>query len=110
MLRRRRVMVNSVSMQPELRQRAYDLLEMCPSRAMQEVRTFVGHVATTNCNVVISGPTGAGKEIVARALHECGRRAEKPFEPLNCGAIPADLAESLLFGHEQGAFTGAMRR
>ena len=67
------------------------------------VHTFAAH----NVPVLVTGETGTGKEVVARALHEAGPRAMGPFVPIPCGAIPTELAESELFGHEKGAFTGA---
>jgi two-component system NtrC family response regulator len=74
---------------------------------MRHVRDLIGKVAPTNSTVLILGETGTGKELVARALHEASRRAEKPFVPINCGALPEMLIESELFGHRKGAFTGA---
>ncbi|MFM2478354.1 sigma-54 dependent transcriptional regulator [Celerinatantimonas sp. MCCC 1A17872] len=75
--------------------------------AMQEIRHLIDQVAHTNANVLILGESGTGKEVVARAVHEQSSRADGPFVPINCGAIPAELLESELFGHEKGAFTGA---
>jgi two-component system NtrC family response regulator len=75
--------------------------------SMQRVRQLIAKVAPTNSTVLILGETGTGKELVARALHEQSLRAEKPFVPINCGALPETLIESELFGHRKGAFTGA---
>jgi DNA-binding NtrC family response regulator len=75
--------------------------------SMQHVRDLIGKVAPTNSTVLILGETGTGKELVARALHEASLRADKPFVPINCGALPETLIESELFGHRKGAFTGA---
>ena len=78
------------------------------SRAIQEVRRMMGQVANKEVSVLITGESGTGKEVVARNLHLNSSRAEKPFIPINCGAIPNELLESELFGHEKGAFTGAI--
>ncbi len=77
------------------------------SPGMQAVRTLVSKVAPTNSTVLILGETGTGKELVARAVHRQSSRAEAPFVPVNCGALPENLIESELFGHRKGSFTGA---
>jgi sigma-54 specific flagellar transcriptional regulator A len=75
---------------------------------MAEVRGVVRQVAPTSASVLITGPSGSGKEMVARAIHVESRRSSRPFVAVNCGAIPRDLLESELFGHEKGSFTGAL--
>ena len=71
------------------------------------LRHLVRQVAPSDASVLLVGPSGSGKEVVARAIHAASRRASKPFVAINCGAIPRDLLESELFGHEKGSFTGA---
>jgi sigma-54 specific flagellar transcriptional regulator A len=78
------------------------------SAAMQHVRFLIEQVAPTAANVLILGESGTGKEVVARNIHNLSDRAKAPFVPVNCGAIPGELLESELFGHEKGAFTGAI--
>ncbi len=78
------------------------------SRGIVKVRELMAQVADKEVNVLITGESGTGKEVVARNLHYHSQRRGKPFVPINCGAIPADLLESELFGHEKGAFTGAI--
>jgi len=78
------------------------------SRSIRSVRKLIEQVANSDANVLILGESGTGKEVVARNLHYNSERREKPFVPVNCGAIPPDLLESELFGHEKGAFTGAI--
>ena len=78
------------------------------SEPMQQVRFLIEQVAATAANVLILGESGTGKEVVARNIHNLSDRSKGPFVPVNCGAIPADLLESELFGHEKGAFTGAI--
>jgi two-component system nitrogen regulation response regulator GlnG len=80
------------------------------SPVMQEMCKAIGRIAPQDVNVLILGESGTGKELVARALYQHSRRADKPFLAVNCAAIPETLLESELFGHEQGAFTGATRR
>ncbi|MCH8071459.1 MAG: sigma-54-dependent Fis family transcriptional regulator [Proteobacteria bacterium] len=79
------------------------------SPAMQELRDLIDRVARSQAPVHVSGDSGTGKELVARLIHASGPRAEGPFIPVNCGAIPGELMESEFFGHKRGAFTGAVR-
>jgi two-component system nitrogen regulation response regulator GlnG len=80
------------------------------SPAMQEIYRLLARLMQTDLTVMISGESGTGKELVARALHDYGRRRARPFVAINMAAIPRDLIESELFGHEKGAFTGATTR
>lgn len=80
------------------------------SLVMQEMCKAIGRIAPQDVNILILGESGTGKELVARALYHHSRRANRPFLAINCAAIPENLLESELFGHEQGAFTGATRR
>ena len=80
------------------------------SSAMAAVRRYVQKVAQSDASVLISGPTGTGKELVANAIHKGGQRKSAPFISVNCAAIPDTLLESELFGYERGAFTGAEER
>ena len=80
------------------------------SQVMQEMCKAIGRIAPQDVNVLVLGESGTGKELVARALYQHSRRADRPFLAINCAAIPEQLLESELFGHEAGAFTGAVRR
>ncbi|PLX72857.1 MAG: Fis family transcriptional regulator [Desulfuromonas sp.] len=80
------------------------------SKAMQDVFSLIRKVATSQVKVLVTGESGTGKELVARAIHYNSDRAEQPFVPINCGAIPENLLESELFGHEKGSFTGAIKQ
>lgn len=79
------------------------------SAAIRQTRQTISKLARSQAPVYISGESGAGKELAARLIHENGPRADKPFVPVNCGAIPAELVESEFFGHVKGSFTGATR-
>ena len=78
------------------------------SEGMKHVREHIARVAKTDATVLIQGESGTGKEVVAQLVHDLSDRAKGPFIPINCGAIPAELLESELFGHEKGSFTGAV--
>ncbi len=84
-----------------------DQLIIGESRPIAELRRLIGQVAPSNASILITGPSGCGKEVVARAIHSESPRAAKSYVPVNCGAIPRELLEAELFGHEKGAFTGA---
>ena len=87
-----------------------DGLNLCTSSKMQPIRDLISKVAGTNTTVLVRGESGVGKEVVARALHKASPRAQKQFLKVNCAALPGELLESELFGHEKGAFTGAYRQ
>jgi DNA-binding NtrC family response regulator len=80
------------------------------SIALQTVKEMVSKVAVTDARVLVLGPNGSGKELVARAIHEQSNRAHAPFIEVNCAAIPSELIESELFGHEKGSFTSAIKQ
>ncbi|PKP49279.1 MAG: response regulator [Bacteroidetes bacterium HGW-Bacteroidetes-11] len=80
------------------------------SEPIQQIRTMIERVAPTDARVLITGSNGTGKELVARWLHELSNRAEGPFIEVNCAAIPGELIESVLFGHEKGSFTSAIKQ
>lgn len=88
--------------------RDMDHLLVGKSQIIEDLRQMVQRVASSDVNVLILGESGTGKEVVARCLHQQSERCRGPFVPVNCGAIPSELLESELFGHEKGAFTGAV--
>ncbi|MEN2994798.1 MAG: sigma-54 dependent transcriptional regulator [Thermodesulfovibrio sp.] len=84
-----------------------EILIIGKSSQIQKVLTFIDKLSKTDTTVLIMGESGTGKELVAKMIHKKSSRADKPFIPVNCAAIPSELLESELFGHEKGAFTGA---
>ena len=88
-------------------QESYERKLIGHSEAMQRVYRLIDRIAPTESTIVILGDTGTGKELVAKAIHDGSRRADKPFVAVNCGALPENLIESELFGHRKGSFTGA---
>ena len=99
-------MANNVKAQRDLRRLETRLIGV--SEEIREVRALIAKVASTEATVLLKGESGTGKEVIARLVHDCSERAQGPFVPVNCGAIPGELLESELFGHEKGAFTGAV--
>jgi two-component system nitrogen regulation response regulator GlnG len=96
-----------VSYQPLLESEDYELGIVGRSEAMQRVFKLIGQLSSSDATALITGESGTGKELVARAIYHHSQRADKPFLAINCAAIPENLLESELFGHEKGAFTGA---
>jgi two-component system nitrogen regulation response regulator GlnG len=106
-LKAARDMKQVVSYQPLLQSEDYALGIIGRSEAMQNVFKLIGQVAGSDATALITGESGTGKELVARAIYHHSKRSEQPFLAINCAAIPENLLESELFGHERGAFTGA---
>lgn len=106
-LKAARDMKRVVSYQPLLESEDYDIGVIGRSEAMQGVFKLIGQLAGSDATALITGESGTGKELVARAIYHHSRRGDKPFLAINCAAIPENLLESELFGHEKGAFTGA---
>ena len=93
-----------------LKKRVYGQQMIGDSAPMQHLRDMIERVAPTNTRVLITGPNGSGKELVARSLHQQSLRSNMPYVDVNCAAIPSELIESELFGHEKGAFTSAVKQ
>ena len=102
-----RAMKQVVSYEPLLESEDYDLGIVGRCEAMQNVFKLIGQLSASDATALITGESGTGKELVARAIYSHSRRAEQPFLAINCAAIPENLLESELFGHEKGSFTGA---
>jgi len=105
-----RLLVENISLKSQLKDRYNFKNIIGKSDVMQEVFNLIETVAKSSSNVLITGESGTGKELVARAVHYESPRADKPFIPIDCTALPEHLLESELFGHEKGAFTGAHER
>jgi nitrogen regulation protein NR(I) len=106
-LKAARDMKQVVSYEPLLQSEDYELGVIGRSTPMQQVFKLVGQISATDATALITGESGTGKELVARAIYHHSNRSEQPFLAINCAAIPEQLLESELFGHERGAFTGA---
>jgi formate hydrogenlyase transcriptional activator len=105
-----RLQAENVYLQEEITTAHYGGEMIGQSRALQEVLRRVAQVAPTDATVLIQGETGTGKELIARAIHHRSRHQDRPLVKVNCAALPAGLIENELFGHEKGAFTGAVAR
>jgi nitrogen regulation protein NR(I) len=109
-LKASRDMKQVVSYQPLLQSEDYALGIIGRAEAMQNVFKLIGQLAASDATVLITGETGTGKELVARAIYHHSKRSQQPYLAINCAAIPENLLESELFGHEKGAFTGAAQQ
>jgi len=107
---RQRLLAENERLQNELRERFHPANLVGTSRAMQEVYDQIARVATADTTVLLRGESGTGKELVAHAIHHASPRAGRPYVRVNCAALPENLLEPELFGHEKGAFTGALAR
>lgn len=102
--------VNLVKENKALKKKVYGADMIGESEPMQHIREMIGKVAPTDARVLIMGPNGSGKELVARNIHQQSNRSAMPFIEVNCAAIPSELIESELFGHEKGSFTSAIKQ
>jgi formate hydrogenlyase transcriptional activator len=107
---RDRLLVENAYLQEEIRQEGGFSEIVGDSRALRSLLAEIRSVAQTDSTVLLLGETGTGKELIARAIHQLSRRKDRPLIKVNCGSIPTGLVESELFGHERGAFTGALQR
>jgi nitrogen regulation protein NR(I) len=105
-----RAMRQVVSYQPLLESEDYDLGIVGRTEGMQNVFKLIGQLASSDATALVTGESGTGKELVARAIYHHSKRSDQPFIAINCAAIPENLLESELFGHEKGAFTGAVHQ
>ena len=101
---------NLVTQTKALKKKVYGQEMIGESEGMRHVREMIAKVAPTDASVLISGPNGSGKELVARSLHQLSARSMMPYVEVNCAAIPSELIESELFGHEKGSFTSAIKQ
>ena len=101
---------NLVEVTKVLKKKVYGQEMIGESEGIMHVRDMIGKVAPTDAGVLIMGPNGSGKELVARSLHQLSRRSMLPYIEVNCAAIPSELIESELFGHEKGSFTSAIKQ
>ena len=101
---------NLVTQTKILKKKVYGQEMVGESEGMQHIREMIGKVAPTDASVLITGANGSGKELVARSLHQLSQRSMMPYVEVNCAAIPSELIESELFGHEKGSFTSAIKQ
>ena len=101
---------NLVTQTKILKKKVYGQEMVGQSEGMQHIRDMIGKVAPTDASVLITGANGSGKELVARSLHQLSQRSMMPYVEVNCAAIPSELIESELFGHEKGSFTSAIKQ
>lgn len=107
---KKRIVCENLMLKSQLRRQAESRKILCRSPLMLEILESVKKIAMTDFPVLIMGESGTGKELIALAVHDSSLRHDGPFIPINCGAIPQNMIESELFGHEKGAFTGAVSR